>query len=505
MGFNDLNKPKKTYGADNVQISGPTSNFGEVSVVSNNPVAQGDFVYNINSQTFITGAFDGASVVQESGSAILQSGANPYGAANVELRRRLEYKPGQGSLIRATCLYGAPSSGNRQLIGAGSSECGYFIGYNSTDFGILHTETGQREIRRLDITTGAGTGNVTVTLDGDSVIVPVVGGSNKSRTAYQLANADYSQVGDGGWLADTVSGSVFFISTRSETTFTGSYSVSGSSIVGNFTRLVPGEEQVNTFIPSGSFNKDKLDGTGPSGMILDPSKGNVYEIGIQYLGYGNATFSVEDPETGFFHLFHIIKNANSRTTPVLKNPNLSIVASSRNIGGTTGSTLKTVSMAGYTQGKIEKYDPKFAKSFNFSGINKASYVPLALLKANRVFNNQSSFGEFDLLRIGASNEVNNKTLTIGFFLNPIVNGNVDFKYIDQGNSIVSYAELAPATNTFANSPVPFFESVVGSTATILEQIEKFKYIFGPGDVLAIGIKTTASITGQVSVNWFEQQ
>ena len=74
MGFNDLNKPKKTNGADNVQIEGPNSTFGEVSVVNAIPIAQGDFVYGINSQIFSTSSFSGGTVTQASGNVVLQSG-----------------------------------------------------------------------------------------------------------------------------------------------------------------------------------------------------------------------------------------------------------------------------------------------------------------------------------------------------------------------------------------------------------------------------------------------
>jgi hypothetical protein len=99
------------------------------------------------------------------------------------------------------------------FLGAGTSECGYFIGYFGTSFGILHSQTGQREIRKLDITSGATTGNVTVTLNGEAIAVPVSGGASPEQTAYQLSQGDYSQVGGtaGGFLADAVSGSVYFI------------------------------------------------------------------------------------------------------------------------------------------------------------------------------------------------------------------------------------------------------------------------------------------------------
>lgn len=510
MGFTDLNKPKKTNGADNVNVSNPNTTFGEILVANLDPIAQGDFVHNINPQIFTTSSFDGASVSSESGSAILQSGINPLGSATVQLRRRLEYRPGQGSMMRATALFDTPSAGNAQFIGAGTAECGYFIGYFAGNFGILHAETGQREIRKLTITTGEGSNDVTITLDGDSIVVPIVGGGDIHQTAYQLSLADYSQVGTGGWLADVISGSVYFIAARSNSTSTGSYSVSGTSIVGSFTREKVGEAQTNTFITSGSFNTDRLDGTGPSGMVLDPQKGNVYQIGYQYLGYGNAFFSVEDPETGKPVPVHMIKNANARTTPVLKDPNLSVLATSANIGGTTSKTMKTVSMAAFTEGAVAKLDPKFAKSFTFSGVNNSNYVPLAILKANRVYRGGSSFGEFDILRFNGSNESTNKTLTVGFFLNAEIDGAVNFQEVGSDVSIVSYAALTP-TGAGANSIVdianltPFYEFVVGPLSSTDLDLEELKYIFGPGSSFILAIKTSGTVAGQVGINWFEQQ
>jgi len=333
----------------------------------------------------------------------------------------------------------------------------------------------------------------------------VTGGSDITQTAYQLSLGDYSQVGNGGWLADAIGDSVYFLSARSGP-MGGSYSVAGGSIVGTFSQIRQGVAQTNTFIPSGSFNVDKLDGTGPSEMVLNPQLGNVYQIGFQYLGFGNAKFAIENPENGLMTEFHQIKNANSRTTPVLRNPNTSILATSANIGGTTSVDLKTVSMAAFTEGKTLKLDPKFALSFSFTNINQANYVPFLLIKANRVFNTLSSFGEFDILQLGGSNEVNNKTLTIGLFLNAEVSGDVNFQYVDQQNSIVSYAKLDPATQTI-KTPIgkPFYEMIIGSASSRMVDLKEMEFAFGPGTQVLVAFKTTANMDGTISVNWFEQQ
>ena len=509
MGFTDLNRTKQTAGGSvEVAVTEPQSTFGEMLVANLLPVAQGDFVHNISSQIFTTSSFSGGNVTSSAGQAVLESGTNAAGSATVQLRRRLEYRPGQGSLMRATAVFDTPDAGNAQFVGAGTAECGYFIGYFAGNFGVLHSETGAREVRKFTVTTGEGTEDVTVTLDGSSVVVPVSGNNDTSQTAYQLSLRDYSQVGNGGWLADAVGSDVFFIAARSNSTSTGSYSItSGGSIAGTFSREQIGTAQTNTFITSGSFNKDKLDGTGPSGMTLDPQTGNVFQIGYQYLGYGNAYFGVENPATGRNIVFHQLENANARTTPVLKDPNLAILATSANIGGTTSKTLKTASMAGFTEGIVQKLDPKFAKSFTFSSVSSATYVPIAIVKANRFFDGRSSFGEFDILRISASNETNNKTLTVGFFLNGEIDGDVDFQYVNETESTVSYATLDPANDTIVNvaNLTPFHELVVGGNSGASENLENLKFVFGPGKNFVIGIKTSGAITGQAGINWFEQQ
>jgi hypothetical protein len=143
-------------------------------------------------------------------------------------------------------------------------------------------------------------------------------------------------------------------------------------------------------------------------------------------------------------------------------------------------------MASFTEGNIEKLDPKFAKSFSFSGLSTSNvFKPLALLKSNRVFNDQSNFGEFDLLRLAVSNETagaSGKTITIGLFLGAIVSGEVNFQYTEEQQSIVSYAELNPATQTINNLSdlTPFYQITAGPSGTQSDELETLKLIFQIG-------------------------
>ena len=514
MGFNDLKRqPKSNEGANKVYIDGPGGTFGEVQTSVIQAQAQGDFVYGISDTTFLTSSHGaGSGVTVTDNIASVSTGTSTSGSAQIRLKRGLRYRPGQGAMVRFTALYDSnPVEDSYQYGGVGSAECGYFIGYSGSAFGVLHTQTAQVEVRTLTITTGATTGDVTVTLDGDAVTVPVSGGSDTSQTAYQLATfGDYSQAGKCGFIADVIGSTVIFRANKPNETSTGSYSVAGSSIIGTFDRTLAGEDPTEDFIPSGSFNVDRLDGSGQSGMVIDPTKGNVFQIAYQYLGFGNATFSVEDPETGKFIVFHKIKNSNNRTSVVLKNPNTSAIVTAYNDGNSTGTpvVIKTASMAAFVEGDVIKLDPKFAKSFSISSLNTSGvFKPLAILKADSLFNGITCNGEFDILRLAGSNESNNQTLTIGFFTGAQVSGDVDFQYVDNGRSIVSIATLAPASQTISNLAdlVPFHEIVVGGDSSESENLDSLEFIFGPDNPLLVAVKTSGQLSGQVSINWFEQQ
>ena len=493
----------KTFSS--VGISGPLSSFNELNIAELTPVAQCDFIYGVNTNVNNILTFAGGTVTAVSGVANVSSGVSTSGSADVALRRNLKYRPGQGSLSRVTALFGTPASGNVQIVGPGNAESGYYFGYAGTDFGIFHYENSQREVRKLTVTTGAGTGLVTVTLDGTSVSVPVTGGNNVNRTSYELSKYDYSNVGV-GWLADAIDGTVFFISSRPNP-YTGSYTVAGASITGSFTSVIAGSGSSVTFISQSSWNIDKMDGTGQSRMLLDKQKGNVYQVGFQYLGFGNALFGIEDPETGRIAPVHMIKNTNSRTTPVLKNPQVTTRAVSVNIGGTSNVTLKTVSMASFTEGLAKKLDPRYAFSFAINSVDTSNaYQPIGAIKVNRVYNGLTSFGEIDLLRIAASNTSVSKTLTVSLFKNVPLTGTPNFQYLGETNSLVSTTTLTPGTDSITiNGFIPLVTFPVASNSSNAITFDLDDLVVAHGEIIYVAIKTSGQVTGEVSLNWYEQQ
>ena len=489
----------------------PLSSFGELNVAQLTPAAQGDFIYGINNLMFTTEAYSTGSVTTGSGNfAIVNTNTSTTGSATVKLRRALKYRPGLGSLFRGTALFDTPKANNSQLIGVGNEDCGYYFGYQGTSFGILHVETAYREIRKLDVTTAVTTNEiVTVTLDGVSIAVPITGSASKSKTAYQIAKQNYSNVGI-GWRADVVSGSVFFLSSRAASTFTGSYSVAGSTIVGSFSVIQSGSDGISTFIPQSSFNIDRIDGTGPSGFTINPQKGNVYQVGFQYLGFGNAFFGVENSETGRITPVHMIKNDNNRTTSVLLNPQVSGRLTSFNSGNNTNVAPKTLSMGTFTEGMVRRLDPRYGRAATFSSIG-TSDVALLAFKVNAVFGTKACYGEFDIVRIACANNsemgANQATAIISIHRNIDIPGTVDFVPVDTANSIVSVASFATAgtaiTTTNIN-PILTFGVAPSQGQTI--DINTEELVYNVGDIILITIRASNNtVSGVLGINWFEQQ
>ena len=146
-------------------------------------------------------------------------------------------------------------------------------------------------------------------------------------------------------------------------------------------------------------------------------------------------------------------------------------------------------MSTFIEGTVIKLDPKYAKSFSFASVNEPNFTPLALLKANRVFNGQSCFGEFDILRLAASNTTTgNKTLTVGFFIGAEIGGDVNYQYVNEQNSVVSYATLIPdgaGKNTIDNLSeiTPFYEIVLSAGQSNAENLDSLQFLFSVGDPL----------------------
>lgn len=103
--------------------------------------------------------------------------------------------------------------------------------------------------------------------------------------------------------------------------------------VSNQTR-VKASRVIDQRIPQSQFNLDKVDGTGPSGYVLDASKMQMLLIQYTWYGAGFVDFGLRGP-LGNYIMCHRIQNNNVNDEAYMRSGNLPVRYSANNEGETT--------------------------------------------------------------------------------------------------------------------------------------------------------------------------
>ena len=101
------------------------------------------------------------------------------------------------------------------------------------------------------------------------------------------------------------------------------YEQSGSTVQLNLISSVSGGI-VNNIVTKANWNLDKMDGTGPSGIILDPTKTFILFIDLQFLAMGRVRVGFDINGTVFY--VHQFLTANLTTVPYMQMATLPVKA-----------------------------------------------------------------------------------------------------------------------------------------------------------------------------------
>ena len=106
-------------------------------------------------------------------------------------------------------------------------------------------------------------------------------------------------------------------------------------------------------VEQGSWNGDKLDGTGNSGRVLDLTKGNIFWVDLEWLGVGTVrTGFVFDGE---FVVIHTFNNENTNSTTYMTTADLPIRYEITCANATIGnSTMKQICSSVSSEGGYEE-------------------------------------------------------------------------------------------------------------------------------------------------------
>lgn len=346
----------------------------------------------------------------------------------------------------------------------------------------------------LVATTLVGSG--TVTHSAPFAICSTTAAINSSATLTSKANLHY-QVGQGGLCLFTA---IFTTGVANSTQEVGL----GDSVDGFFFGY-NGEtfginrrsNTSNNYIAQSSWNKDRMDGTGNSKLTLDPTKGNVYKIQYQWLGFGAINFFIESQETGSFVLVHQIKYANQNTTTTVLNPSLPISVFSSNTSNDTNIVVKVPSIAAYVEGLIQ--DTGIINSIN-NAKSVTTQLNILTIKVNPTFNGIAN-KKLVKPRILSIANTSNADATFKLILNTTLGGAPSYTDISATTSVVSF-DTAGTTITGGRVLMTFY--VLGNNNTEID-LTPLPIGLEPSDILTISCASSgAALTASAAITWTEQ-
>jgi hypothetical protein len=259
---------------------------------------------------------------------------------------------------------------------------------------------------------------------------------------------------------------------------------------------------INTITPQQNFNLDVLDGSGVSGIKLNPTKLNIFKISYGWLGAAPITFHI-CREDGVWYPFHKINYPNLNTAPSIRNTTLPIKAEVKKVDvDNTNLTIRTASWCAGTVGNASSSQKreyqhsvkkKFLTAFTdipilsirnketaFDGPNAEKACLVFFDIAKRVF--APGFGRFMFIK--------NATLTGASWVEK-----------DSTNSFVEYDTNATAYN---GGEEVFFVPLIG-----VENYSAFLLSNGininiyPGETLSLVVQPEANILVDASILWRE--
>ena len=482
-------------------IAGQVSAFGEPLAISPTAVIQLDAIYGTTTdviQTYTSGT--GSSAGSVTGMFTVHTGTTQGGYGVLRSKRFVRYRPGQGILCRMTAGFSTGVAGSLQFAGLANQENRVGFGYNGTRFGIVRSSGGKATILLMTMTAAPNaTQTATITLTGVAYTVALT----NTTAAHAITDIVNRVGGYGGWLVQQTDGAMLWLA-PSLGPMNGTFSfASTGNATATFTVKQVGVAQTDNWTYQEDWNIDKLDGsntiaTNPSGMTLDPTKLNILQIGMRWLGVGVLSYAVEDQASGVLVYVHREHYTNQHTRPHIDNPSFKITYTAYNTTNTTDLRVYGASMYGAIEGTI--FLNELTRSYSASKATLSQNVIHHVMTIkNSVVTNGSAGANNGNYIINAKESIV-KSLSVAvqstdpvqvflYFEPTSFSAQHEYYAIPYCNEVVS-----TVTGTFsATLETPIYTGICAIDGTINIDLSQYRITVPPGSWLSIAVRGTASI------------
>ncbi len=232
-------------------------------------------------------------------------------------------------------------------------------------------------------------------------------------------------------------------------------------------------------------------------MKNDITKGNVWQIRYQWLGFGEITLYVEDQASGQFVLVHRVLYSDSETTPSIMNPTLPLLAEVVNAGNTTNVTLKTSSMFAGIEGREPDIGTRNGASRIYT--STTSEVPILTIRSRSTFasiaNRVQSLVDFVVI---TSDSVG--LIQFNFVINAVLTGS-SFSDIATNTSTME-VDTSAGSYTGGQLLAPILMATAG---TVVLPFADLNLRLNSGESLTVTVQKLAGANGVTgtSISWKE--
>ena len=261
---------------------------------------------------------------------------------------------------------------------------------------------------------------------------------------------------------------------------------------------------VDTFIPQSSFNRDRMDGSGASGHILNKQAYNIYSISFGWLGIAPIVFSVYTGAEKGWVVAHIHDTVNVATGPHILDPTLPVaMLISRSSGTGANMQMRTSSWRAGIVGDVPKgslSDRGWVQFVEQKAVSANTLTPVITLRNKPTYSGLPNHIRTRYATVSLSVD-GTKSTSWQVLKNPSLTGAV---YVDKdaNNSVCQYDVSATAVT--GGSLVGGV--VMGKTDTTRINLFDGDAIIAvlPNETVTLAAKSTGATVVDVFLRWVEE-
>jgi hypothetical protein len=304
-----------------------------------------------------------------------------------------------------------------------------------------------------------------------------------------------------GQTATVVISAVFGVGTASSTQLVGVGNATNGLFFGYLNTVFGVCVRANasdTWITQTSFNMDKVNGTGSSGINLNTQYGNSYVIIYDALGFGTVSFGILGIDGVV--IVHRHSFLNTQATIGLPNPHLQGTCTITKTAGVTSIVAKVASFAAYLDGG--SYYPMALRSTSLDkAVSSQTYVPIFTLRNCATFNTVTNACTMVLTQCSIAKQGAAKNYVAAIVLNATLTGGA-WSFIDSATSV---AEINSTATAYSAGTVVWTQATFANDT--LEKFDTTPLSMSPGDTLTLIGRVTSNGTATTTqtLTWVEVQ